>query len=116
MFHIGLAVRRKIRHLPVAEVQIPLPDFVKPGAITAAKVAQQPVVVGPFRNGRSGDRFLPRSIPCDPKPAINRRLCGWQSLSIENVVYAESQLSSLAKNKIQMAGLRMPVLDQFFML
>ena len=40
MFHIGLAVRRKVRHLSVAEVQIPFPDLVKPGAITTTEVAQ----------------------------------------------------------------------------
>ena len=97
VFHIGLAVYGKIRHLLVTKVEIPLPDLVQPGAIAATQVAQQPIIIGPFRNARSRNGFLPRPIARDPKPAIDRSLCRRQGLGLENIIDAESQFFALPK-------------------
>src|SRR5438445_8779580 len=43
--YVGLAVHGKVRHLRIAEVQIPLPYFVQAGAVDAADISQQSFVI-----------------------------------------------------------------------
>src|SRR5437867_11877358 len=60
--YVGLAVHGKVRHLRIAEVQIPLPYFVHAGAVAAADISQQSVVIGPLGDARSRNRLLPREL------------------------------------------------------
>jgi hypothetical protein len=104
MLHVGFTVRGEVRHLGVAELQILLSDLIQPGTVTTTDIPQQPIIICPFRDSRSRYRLLPWTMACDPKPAVNSRLGGWQRLDIQNLVYRQTQLFSLAKNKIEVTG------------
>ena len=51
LLRVGLAVRGEVWHLIVTEVEIPAPYFIEPAAVSAADIAQEPVIIGPFRDG-----------------------------------------------------------------
>src|SRR5438105_14056957 len=68
--YVGLAVHGKVRHLRIAEVQIPLPYFVQAGAVAAADISQQSFVIGPLGDTRSRNRLLPQALTAIPEQAL----------------------------------------------
>src|SRR5438132_11038867 len=70
--YVGLAVHGKVRHLRIAEVQIPLPYFLQAGAVAAADISQQSVVIGPLCDTLNRNRLLLRAVAGSPEPAVHR--------------------------------------------
>lgn len=88
VFHVRLAVGDKVRHLLRTKAQVSRPTLRQARTVSSADVAQEAVIIGPRRDRRGRQGFLPRTVPGDPPPAIDGRFGCRQRLGIEELLLA----------------------------
>jgi hypothetical protein len=73
--------------------------------LAAAQIPQQAIVIAPFGDGHTGQRFSPGHLAGHPRPRVKRHAGFRQGFSVYNLFRFQVHRFSLADDQVQMTVL-----------